>query len=337
MGAVWSALLVGGGLAGALIVWLLRGDPGVPGRDRGVEPEKDAPPGEAAAPGGGPGGGGSGGLSPEPSDRERVSKAAHLRESNGHLISESKDLGNLPGAQRLQNIGADLGNARESVPVGKIPDTHSRDSSEMSRYQSRESHVGEWRLPKGQETAARVAGGVAEKLPSSGLAMDTAKAVSQDPAGHEDWEVVSRHSSWGSVGVGGSLEASRLSLSQGMDGSTKSLVGGRGWGVDGEVASLEPPQVSIQFQVHYATSTDVQFIAVTGDHESLGGWNAYIPLHYGKDGLWSHSVFLPADTVVEWKFVLVENKEVTRWEECSNRLLQTGREDKVVHGWWGIH
>lgn len=260
----------------------------------------------------------------------------HLRESNGHLISESKDLGNPPGAQRLQSVGADWGSARDSVPVGKNPDTHSRASSEESRYRSPESHVGEWRLPKGQGTAARVADGVAEKLPSSCLPVDRAKAVGQDPAGHEDWEVVSRHSSWGSVGAGGSLEASGLSLSQGMD-STNSLVGGRGWDADGKAASLGPAQVSIRFQVHYATSTDVQFIAVTGDHESLGGWDAYVPLHYCKDGLWSHSVFLPADTVVEWKFVLVENKQVARWEECSNRLLQTGHEDKVVHGWWGIH
>lgn len=259
----------------------------------------------------------------------------HLRESNGHLISESKDLGNLPEAQRLQNVGADWGNAREYVPDGKIPDTHSRANSEASRNQSPECHIGEWRLPKGQETAVKVAGSVAEKLPSSSLPMDRAKTaslaqlVSQDPEGHEDWEVVSRHSSWGSVGLGGSLEASRLSLNN--------LVGGRGWEVDGKMVSLEPQQVSIQFQVHYTTSTDVQFIAVTGDHESLGGWNTYIPLHYCKDGLWSHAVFLPADTVVEWKFVLVENKKVTRWEECSNRLLQTGHEDKVVHGWWGIH
>lgn len=76
MGAVWSALLVGGGLAGALILWLLRGDSGAPGKDGGAEPQKGAPPEEAAAPGGGPGGGGSGG--PEPSDPELVSKAGIL-------------------------------------------------------------------------------------------------------------------------------------------------------------------------------------------------------------------------------------------------------------------
>uniref|UniRef100_A0A8C9UND0 Uncharacterized protein n=1 Tax=Spermophilus dauricus TaxID=99837 RepID=A0A8C9UND0_SPEDA len=33
MGSVWAALLVGGGLAGALFIWLLRGDPpGTTGR-----------------------------------------------------------------------------------------------------------------------------------------------------------------------------------------------------------------------------------------------------------------------------------------------------------------
>lgn len=76
MGAVWSALLVGGGLAGALILWLLRGDSGAPGKDGVAEPQKGAPPGEATTPGGGPGGGGSG--DPEPSDRELVSKAGIL-------------------------------------------------------------------------------------------------------------------------------------------------------------------------------------------------------------------------------------------------------------------
>ncbi|ERE91516.1 starch-binding domain-containing protein 1-like [Cricetulus griseus] len=331
MGAVWSALLVGGCLAAALILWLLRGDPGVPGQDGGAEPQKDAPPGEAATPGGGPGG--CGGLSPERSERVLVSKSEQLQESNGHLISEPKDLGNLQGAQRLQNAGADWSNARDCVPVGKSLDTHSRANPEVSRNQSPQVHIGEWSPCKGQETA----GSMAEKLSSSSLLRDRAKAaslaqsVSQDLAGHEDWEVVSRHSSWGDVGLGGSLEG----LSQGMNDGRSTLVGGRGWEADGKATS--PQQVNIQFKVHYTTSTDVQFIAVTGDHENLGGWTRYIPLHYCKDGLWSHSVFLPADTVVEWKFVLVENREVTRWEECSNRLLQTGHEDKVVHGWWGIH
>lgn len=231
----------------------------------------------------------------------------HLQGSNGLLISETTDLGTLQKAQRAHDVG------RERVPDGKIPDPHSRADCEAPRNQSPKR-----RLLKGQETAAKAAGSVAEKLPSSSLLRDRAEAASlaqsvgQDGAGHEDWEVVSRHSSWGDVGLGGSLEASGVSPHQGTE------------------------QVSVRFQVHYTTSADVQFIAVTGDHESLGGWNAYVPLHHHKDGLWSQSVFLPAGTVVEWKFVLVENKEITRWEECSNRRLQTGHEDKVVHGWWGI-
>lgn len=78
MGAVWSALLVGGGLAGALILWLLRGDPVAQGKDGGAEPQKNAPSGQAEAPGGGPGGGGSGSLSSEPFKRQLVSKPGIL-------------------------------------------------------------------------------------------------------------------------------------------------------------------------------------------------------------------------------------------------------------------
>lgn len=329
MGAVWSALLVGGGLAGALLLWLLRGDPGDPGKDRDAEPQKVAPPGEAAVPAAEQGGGG--GLSPGPS-----TKPEHLQEGNGHLISETKSLGTLQEAQRLQNPAADWGSAKEHVPIGKIPDMHPRADSEVSRNTSLESHVGEWRIPK-------AAANTADKFPSSNLLVDRAKEASlaqmenQDPSGHEDWEVVSRHSSWGDVDLGGSLEASGFSLNQRMDYGRNILMGARGQEADGKAMSPQPQQVSIQFQVHYTTSTEVQFIAVTGDHESLGSWNTYIPLHYCKDGLWSHSVFLPADIMVEWKFVLVENGEVTRWEECSNRLLQTGHEDKVVQGWWGVH
>lgn len=235
----------------------------------------------------------------------------HLQESNGHLISETK--------------------AREA-----------------SGNESLEPCVGEWRLGKGQDAPGNAATWFAEKLPSSSPQADRAKKGNpahldtQAPAGHEDWEMVSGHSSWGDVGLGGNLEASGLSLNRGMDNSRSSLVEARGWEVDGKrksaaAVSSESERVSIRFQVHYLTSTDAQFIAVTGDHESLGRWAAYVPLHHHKDGLWSHSILLPANTLVEWKFVLVEKGGVTRWEECSNRLLATGHEDKVVHGRWGIH
>uniref|UniRef100_A0A8C8ZLJ2 Starch-binding domain-containing protein 1 n=1 Tax=Prolemur simus TaxID=1328070 RepID=A0A8C8ZLJ2_PROSS len=357
MGAVWSALLVGGGLAGALFVWLLRGEPGDAGQDGDAAQEKDAPPGEAAAPGGDQSGGG--GLSPGPSRQEPVTKPEHLRESNGRLISETKDLGNpQEEAWKLKNPSGEVcGRSREHVPSGQFPDTkrlatsengNSRRYSESSRNESLQSPTEEWGFRKGRETSANAAKCLADKLPSSNLLTDRDKEVSlaqldsQDLANHEDWEKVSRHSSWGDIGSGGSLEASVLSLSQEMDYGRGTVVEARGREAHGKTErvaamSSETQQVSVRFQVHYITSTDRQFMAVIGDHESLGRWNTYIPLHYNKNGFWSHSVFLPADTVVEWKFVLVENGKVTRWEECSNRFLETGHEDKVVHKWWGVH
>ncbi|XP_063314763.1 starch-binding domain-containing protein 1 [Pelobates fuscus] len=105
-----------------------------------------------------------------------------------------------------------------------------------------------------------------------------------------------------------------------------------------KVAAVQPmlQNVNVGFKVHYITHTDSQRIAVTGDHEQLGGWDDYIPLTYEKDGFWSHSVLLPSDTNVEWKFVMVENGKIRRWEECNNRILKTGHDDVNAHLWWAI-
>nr|XP_033770274.1 starch-binding domain-containing protein 1 [Geotrypetes seraphini] len=104
-----------------------------------------------------------------------------------------------------------------------------------------------------------------------------------------------------------------------------------------QVAAVSPmPQnVYVTFKVHYITDSDVQLIAVTGDHKNLGVWETYIPLKCDKDGFWSDSISLPADTRVVWKFVMVENGKIKRWEECSNRSLETGNDDKEVYQWWG--
>uniref|UniRef100_A0A8C3X480 Starch-binding domain-containing protein 1 n=1 Tax=Catagonus wagneri TaxID=51154 RepID=A0A8C3X480_9CETA len=355
MGAVWSALLVGGGLAGALFVWLLRDT----GKEGDAEQGKDAPSGEAAAPGGAQGGGG--GLSPGPSRRELVTKPEHLQESNGCLVSETKGSGDLQeAAWRRQGPSGEAGccdDSRARVPSGQCPDTgplatsetsHAGSYSDLSRNESLGFPVGAQGFQKGQETPAKAAPCLAEKSPPSDLLLDRGKEVSlaqldsQARADQEDWEMVSRHSSWGDVGLGGSLQAAGLSSHQGKDYGRSTLVEARGQAVDVKpkrlaAVSSESRQVRVRFQVHYITGAGVQFIAVTGDHESLGRWQAYIPLQRSKDGLWSRLVSLPADTVVEWKFVVVENGEVTRWEECSNRFLETGHEDKVVHKWWGIH
>ncbi|XP_004681492.1 PREDICTED: starch-binding domain-containing protein 1 [Condylura cristata] len=348
MGTVWSALLVGGGLAGALFVWLLRDK----GKDAGAEPDPDARLGE---PGGDQAGGG---LNPGPSRRELVTKPEHPQGNNGCLLSD-KGNGNLQEGRwrpRSPGEGGNCSESRENVSSGWFPDTqclaasetrNSRCHSEVSRSRSLESSQREWGFQKGQETPGKATPTFAEKLPSSNLFMDRVEEVSlarmdsQDLTDPEDWEMVSRHSSWGDVGLDGSLEFSMLSSNQGLDCGRSSLVEARGQEVGMKTKrvvrmSSQSQHVSISFQIHYLTSTGVQFIAVTGDHENLGRWNTFVPLQCSKDGLWSHSVSLPADTVVEWKFVVVENGEVTRWEECSNRLLETGHEDKVVHKSWGV-
>uniref|UniRef100_A0A8D0NTQ2 Starch-binding domain-containing protein 1 n=1 Tax=Sus scrofa TaxID=9823 RepID=A0A8D0NTQ2_PIG len=285
----------------------------------------------------------------------------HPQESNGCLVSETKGPGDLQEAARRQQgpsgEGGNCDSSRAHVPSGKLPDTgslatsessHAGSYSDVSSTESLGSPVGAWRFQKGQETPTKAAPCLAEKSPSGNLLLDRGKEVSlaqsdsQARADHEDWEMVARHSSWGDVGLGGSLEAPVLSSNQGKDYGRRTLVEARAQEVDvkrKKVAgvSWESRQVSIRFQVHYITGAGVQFIAVTGDHESLGRWKAYIPLQCSQDGLWSRSVPLPADTGVEWKFVVVENGEVTRWEECSNRFLETGHEDQVVHKWWGIH
>lgn len=156
----------------------------------------------------------------------------------------------------------------------------------------------------------------------------------------EDWEVVSRHSSWGDIGLGGSVETPPVSPSQGPDCGRNPLseeARGREVAVKAKRVTSEPLLVNIRFQVHYVTSKRVQFVAVTGDHERLGRWISYLPLQYSSGGLWSRCVSLPAGTVVEWKFVVVEKGEITRWEECGNRRLQVGRENALVHKCWGLH
>ncbi|KAE8631224.1 hypothetical protein XENTR_v10001113 [Xenopus tropicalis] len=103
------------------------------------------------------------------------------------------------------------------------------------------------------------------------------------------------------------------------------------------VAAVQPMphNIKVDFKVHYITHSETQWLAVTGNHEKLGGWETFVPLKSEKDGFWSHSVILPADTIVEWKFVMVENGKIKRWEECSNRSLTTGHDDVEVHEWWG--
>lgn len=345
MGAVWSALLVGGGLAGALFAWLLRDQ----GKGRS-EMEKDAPPGETKAPGGCDQGG-SPPLSPGPFKRELDTKPDCFQRGSEHLGSEPQESAKLQGPS-----GENCENSKDHVPLGWFPGTvwiagsetsNSRTFLDVSRNGNLDSPLGEWGFLKGQDTSDKAAPCFVEKLPNvlmdkAETAASLARLDSQELTDHEDWEVVSRHSSWGEIGLGSSLEAFVLSPPEGMEYGRDILVEVKSQveEVKTEKAvalSSESQSVRIRFQTHYIPSTDVQAIAVTGDHECLGKWNTYFPLQYRQEGLWSHSMLLPAETGVEWKFVVVEHGQITRWEECSNRFLETGSKDKVVHKWWGIH
>ncbi|XP_061655607.1 uncharacterized protein stbd1 isoform X1 [Phyllopteryx taeniolatus] len=101
--------------------------------------------------------------------------------------------------------------------------------------------------------------------------------------------------------------------------------------------NMKSKKVKVTFRVHYLTHSLFQMLAVTGDQQELGNWKGFIPLESTKDGYWMAVVSLPADNHVQWKFVVVEKGEVCRWEECGNRLLNTGcGKDVLVHKLWGF-
>ncbi|XP_035523515.1 uncharacterized protein stbd1 [Morone saxatilis] len=98
-----------------------------------------------------------------------------------------------------------------------------------------------------------------------------------------------------------------------------------------------PQNVNVTFHVHYFTQSPYQTVAVTGNLQELGNWKGFVPLERSKDGHWATVVSLPAESHVEWKFVVVDKGEVCRWEECGNRLLDTGfGDDLLVQKWWGL-
>ncbi|KAM7393153.1 hypothetical protein PAMA_008009 [Pampus argenteus] len=98
-----------------------------------------------------------------------------------------------------------------------------------------------------------------------------------------------------------------------------------------------PQNVNVVFRIHYLTQSPYQTVAIMGNQQELGNWKDFIPLERAKDGHWTTVVSLPAESHVEWKFVVVEKGEVCRWEECGNRVLDTGYgDDLLVHKWWGF-
>lgn len=106
-----------------------------------------------------------------------------------------------------------------------------------------------------------------------------------------------------------------------------------------KVVAVQPmsQNVNVTFRIHYLTHSPHQKVAITGSQQELGNWKKFIPLERAKDGNWATVVSLPAESIVEWKFVVMDKGEVCRWEECGNRLLDTGYgDDLLVHKWWGL-
>ncbi|XP_063066758.1 protein starmaker [Engraulis encrasicolus] len=105
------------------------------------------------------------------------------------------------------------------------------------------------------------------------------------------------------------------------------------------VSPVPPHQKArVTFSVHYVTERPGQQLAVTGNRQELGAWRGFVLLRRRNGGFWASTVALPVDDRVEWKFVVVEDGEICRWEECGNRqLVLTGQEDENVHvqRWWG--
>lgn len=95
----------------------------------------------------------------------------------------------------------------------------------------------------------------------------------------------------------------------------------------------------VRFRVHYVTHFSKQILAVTGNHHNLGAWKSFVPLKQAEDGFWFCNIIFPMDIQVEWKFILVEDGEIVRWEECGNRRLVVPRavenEELQLNCTWG--
>ncbi|KAJ8007410.1 hypothetical protein DPEC_G00117210 [Dallia pectoralis] len=105
------------------------------------------------------------------------------------------------------------------------------------------------------------------------------------------------------------------------------------------VLPIKHKSIRVRFSIHYHTHSPQQELAVTGNLPELGSWKGFVPLERGQGGFWVSSFLLPVERQVEWKFVLVEDGMIKRWEECVNRCLETGSggEELVLSKWWGFH
>nr|XP_056711763.1 starch-binding domain-containing protein 1 [Euleptes europaea] len=274
--------------------------------------------------------------SPQPPSREEEKEAAPpgpepLQGSCKRLASETQPNDVSVCQEPAQNPLASPGEhsipreTPETEPIVKEPVTPLMNCKEYPRNEIFHFPVAVSEPPKSDEAETLGTGISTEASAPSDKDEDKCKdQPHHNSLDHEEWEIVPEHSAWG--------DANRSSSPEDASGNRDPEQAKR-------VAAVSPmPQtVHVTFRVHYITYSETRLIAVTGDHECLGQWQHYVPLRCDKDGFWSDSVVLPVDTRVEWKFIVVENGKVRRWEECDNRTLLTEHEDRVVHKWWGFH
>lgn len=91
-----------------------------------------------------------------------------------------------------------------------------------------------------------------------------------------------------------------------------------------------PQLVQVSFRVHYITHSPNQILAVTGNQQELGSWESFVPLRSVENGFWFCTISLPLDSQVEWKFILVEEGKIRRWEECENRYFAVTGQDEAI-------
>ncbi|XP_025945896.1 starch-binding domain-containing protein 1 [Apteryx rowi] len=258
-----------------------------------------------------------------------------LLEAKATALSSPEKPGELAAVARkeLNHVGSDGVSCESPETEPLLPKKHA-DSWERPA-ETHGGQAGELGPRKGQASDGWCVMNLAEA--SGHVPKDKSEEQLGQPAesgdlDHEEWEVVSEPLAWGEAVKNGSAED--------RDNKEWELADCPGGDLKAKRVAAVPPMlqnIHVTFRVHYITHSDAQLIGVTGDHECLGQWHSYVPLKYDKDGFWSESIILPVDTKVEWKFILVENGKVRRWEECSNRTLVTAHEDQMAHQWWGYH
>uniref|UniRef100_A0ABM5GKI3 Starch-binding domain-containing protein 1 isoform X2 n=1 Tax=Pogona vitticeps TaxID=103695 RepID=A0ABM5GKI3_9SAUR len=322
----WPAVLVA--LVAAFLAWLWYGRGDGPGKEaeaeaavaQGSSPRREAPGGEGT-----------------PGPREPFPRFSEpLQKSCDHVVSETKprDVSHHFEPVENQLVPPAEGTAAPSL-LKESPETESMHKQSGSPVTNYKDYVREETPFSYPAAASEPPHSKESPVPGVNLSAEAGPSGEKDEercteqlrhhsVDHEEWEVVPEHSAWGGTG------ARKSSVD---DASCKDLDQAK------RVAAVSPmPQtVHVLFRVHYITHSEAQLIAITGDHECLGQWQHYVPLRCDKYGFWSDSVILPVDTRVEWKFIVVENGKVRRWEECDNRVLTTDHQDRVAHKWWGYH